>query len=76
MRLGAIEPADYALAQAVYGYDVDKPFFMCSNGHEGLYLDDGMRTPSFGVLVRGEYLQKLGGCRYLAQPVAAPRYPG
>ncbi|BDT68138.1 hypothetical protein os1_23200 [Comamonadaceae bacterium OS-1] len=70
--MGAIEPADCALARAFYGYDIDKPFFMRSNEHDGLYLDDGMRTPSFGVLVRGEYLQKLGGADTLRSRLLHP----
>ncbi len=63
----AIEFPEYHLAQAFYGLDIDKPFFMCSNEHNGLYLDDGMRTPSFGVLVADEYLEKIGGQAALMQ---------
>jgi hypothetical protein len=70
--MGAIEPADYALAQSFYGYDIDKPFFMCSNEHDGLHLDDGMRTPTFGVLVRGAYLEKLGGESALLRQLQHP----
>ncbi len=68
--MGAIETPEYHLAQAFYGLDIDKPFFMRSNDHNGLYLDDGMRTPSFGVLVADEYLEKIGGQAALMQALS------
>ena len=53
--------AEFALAQRFLGLDVDKPFFMRSSRPDGMSLEHGMRTPSFGVLVCGDFATKLGG---------------
>ena len=61
-RYPFIEPAEFALAKQFYGLDIEKPFFMHSvNLTSGRHLEQGMKTPTFGVLVRGGYLDRLGG---------------
>lgn len=55
------QPAEFALASRFLGLDVDKPFFVRSNRPDGMNLECGMRTPSFGVLVCGDYARLLGG---------------
>jgi hypothetical protein len=68
--MGDVEPAEYFLAKAFLGLDIDKPYFMRSNEHDGLHLEEGMRTPSYGVLVRGPYLEKLGGATALRKALS------
>jgi len=62
-RYPFIEPAEFALANAFYGLDVDKPMFMCASpkAETKNYLEHGMRTPTFGVFVSPKYLPALGG---------------
>lgn len=57
--------AEFALAQRFLGLDVDKPFFMRSSRPDGMSLEGGMRTPSFGVLVCGDHATTLGGVNAL-----------
>jgi hypothetical protein len=61
-RYPFMESAEFALARHFYGLDIDKPFFMLSSQKDsGMHLEQGMRTPTFGVLVRGKYLEQVGG---------------
>lgn len=53
------EPAELALARCFLGLDIDKPFFMRAG------LEDGLRTPAFGVLVYGDHAARLGGVQAL-----------
>lgn len=71
-RLPFIEPAEFALAKAFYGLDIDKPDFMCASPRAETkhYLEHGMRTPTFGVLVSPKYLLRVGGSQGLRAALA------
>lgn len=62
-RYPFFEPAEHGLCQAFYGLDVDKPFFMRGSPYceHKMHLELGTRTPTFGTLLRGKYLDQLGG---------------
>ncbi len=54
--------AEYKLARAFYGFDIDKPFFMVSSiDKDGMHLEEGLRTPTYGILLQGKWLEIIGG---------------
>jgi Protein of unknown function (DUF3396) len=72
-RYPFVEPAEFALANAFYGLDVDKPFFMRGSPMTKMtyYLEHGMRTPAFGAYVGPKYLPIVGGEAALRTALAA-----
>jgi len=71
-RYPFFEPTEYALCQAFYGLDVDKPFFMRGSPYceHKMHLELGTRTPTFGTLLRGKCLDQLGGEAAIRQALA------
>lgn len=71
-RYPFIEPAEFALCKAFYGLDVDKSFFMRGSPYceHQMHLELGTRTPTFGTLLRGKYLEQLGGESAVRQALA------
>jgi hypothetical protein len=65
------EATEHHFAHEFYGFDIDKPFYMCSGHAEDWSLEKGLRAPSWLTFVGDEWLVRLGGAAVVTEQLLA-----
>jgi hypothetical protein len=68
----APESTEFELARRLYGFDIEKPFWMCDPHSSGKGLIHGLRSPSWATFVGGRFLEQLGGIGELRKCLQRP----